>query len=216
MLAFASTAHAARIEVPVDVGFGPAAHLISGAVFDDQPIHWGLKFSLAAVLDKRTIQRHSGKLPASYRKMAQGLEEARITPSIFIPDTIFISPKVKNTGLYGLTWEPIGLSIPLVGKPSSAFHARFSGTLLATLAFLHSDVLPNTFFARPGVGLGVDAEVRITRSFFVSLGWTSGLYIPQQLGKFGIGSLEELGGSMWHIGQGWVKLHVRFPYTVSM
>lgn len=215
-LALASTAQAARMEMPVDVGFGPAAHLISGAVFDDQPIHWGLKFSVAAVLDQRTIQRHSNKIPRNYRKMAKGLEEVRITPSIFIPDTLFISPKVKNTGMYGLTWEPIKLSIPLVGKPSSVFRARLTGAVLATVAFVHSDVLPNTLFARPGVGLGLDAQLRITRSFFVSLGWTSGVYVPQELGGFGLGSFEEMSGSMWHIGQGWVKLHVRFPYTVSI
>lgn len=215
-LAFTSTARAARVEVPVDVGVGPAAHFISGAVFEDQPMHWGLKLSLAAVFDQRTIQRHSRRLPAGYRKMAQGLDEARISPSIFIPDTLFISPKTKNTGLYGATWEPVGLAVPLVGDPSSVFRARFTGALLATVAFLHSDVLPNTLFIRPGVGLGVDAEVRFSRAFLISLGWTSGFYVPQQLGSFGVGSFDELGGSMWHVGQAWLKFHVRFPYSVSM
>lgn len=211
-----SQARAERVTLPLDVGVGPAVHLITGKVFEDQPLHYGLKISLEAILDKRFIQRHSRKLPANYRQMARSMDEARITPSIFIPDTLFISPKIKDTGLYGVTWEPLAMNIPLVGDPKSAFRLRLNATLLATLAYLHSDTLPDTFFARPGVGLGASAEFKITKSFLISLGWTSGLYIPQQLGSFAMGSLEELDGAMWHFGQGWLKFHVRFPYTTNI
>lgn len=215
LLCAARSAEAARVTVPVDVGAGPAVHLLNGRVFDDQPLHFGLKFSVQAIIDKRTIQRNNNRIPKDYRKAALALDEARISPSIFIPDTLFISPKVRNTGLYGVSWTPVGMDLPLFGKPGDVIRAGLSGELLLTAAFLHSDVLPTTFFLRPGAGVGAHIELQFTKTFLMSVGWTSGFYVPQELGGFGLGNLDALDHSIWHVGQGWLKFHVRFPYTTS-
>lgn len=202
---------AARLEVPVDLGVGPAAYLITGPVFDDQPVHFGLKISLAAVIDRQTIERNKNRIPKQYRKLAAGVDEVRITPSVLIPDALILSPKVRGTGLWGVTWRPVGVGVPLARGRLSL---RLDAGLLLTYAFLHSDALPNTHFLRPGVDLGAHAQVAVTKSFLVSLGWSSGLYVPQKLGAFV--QAAPLDQTMWHLGQAWLKLHFRFPYQVSL
>lgn len=199
-----------RVTVPLDVGVGPAAYFISGPVYRDQPLHTGVKISLEAVLDRPWLRRNQAVIPRGYRKRALQVDELRISPSLFIPDALIISPKVRNTGLYGATWRPLGLGLPLL---TGRFTLKLQAGLLLTYAFLTSDTLPDTHFLRPGVDLGARLEVELTRSFLVSAGWSSGLYLPQELGGFGVGKLEQ---SMFHLGQANLQLHLRFPYTTRL
>ncbi|MFN7130797.1 MAG: hypothetical protein ACK4N5_01865 [Myxococcales bacterium] len=200
-----------EVTVPVDVGVGPAALLITGPVFRDQPVHGALKLSIAAVLDKEFIRKNERRIPAKYRKMAKGVEEVRISPSIFIPDSLILSPPVRGTGLYGITFRPFSLGVPLLSGPVSF---DLSAGLLLTYAFLHSDVLPTTHFLRPGIDLQAELEFQLSKSFLISLGWASGFYVPQQVGTFlSVGPLND---SMWHLGQGFLKFHFRFPYKVTL
>ena len=50
-------------------------------------------------------------------------------------------------------------------------------------------------------------------TFLVSLGWASQLYVPQRLGSFGFGPLDQ---SVFHVGQAFLKLHLRFPYRLQL
>jgi len=204
-------ASAAKLTVPVDVGVGPAFYWIQGPVADDQPVHFGLKLSIAAVIDQETIRKNQRRIPAQYRKLAKSMDEVRYSPSLLIPDALIISPKIKNTGLYGITWRPVGLSVPLT---KGAARLRLSSGLLLPYAFLHSATLPTTHFVRPGLDLLADLEIAVTKSFLVSFGWSSGLYIPQKLGGFGF--TTKLDETMWHLGQGFLMFHVRFPYSTSI
>jgi hypothetical protein len=216
----ATPARAEPVTVPVDVGVGPAAYLISGPVFDDQPIHAGLKISIQAIIDQATIRAHQNRVPARYRAQALRMTEVRYSPSIFIPDALIISPKIRNTGLYGVTWRPLSIGLPVLDAAPVRFGLHAG--LLLTYAFLYSDVLPTTHFIRPGIDLGAEVEVAIAPSFLVSLGWSSGFYVPQGLGTFGLGpfgdeqSYGALKQTMWHFGQAFLKLHFRFPYTTNL
>ncbi|NTX00246.1 hypothetical protein [Myxococcus sp. CA040A] len=204
-------AAAQRVTVPVDVGVGPAAYMFFGPVFDDQPIHTGVKLSVEAVLDKDWLKKNQRAIPTRYRKYAKSVDEVRISPSIFIPDSFIISPKLKNTGMYGVTWKPLGLGLPLSSGP-----VRFSvgGGLLLTYAYLYSDTLANTHFLRPGAELGVDLELQFSKNFLVSLGWESALYVPQSLGSLGLP--DRVRDGIFHVGQAYLQLHVRFPYTTHL
>ncbi|HSP78977.1 MAG TPA: hypothetical protein VLQ93_10635 [Myxococcaceae bacterium] len=203
-----SPVFAARYTVPVDVGVGPAAFVLSGPVFDDQPVHFGLKLNVEAVIDKEWIRKNGRAIPKRYRGMAKNVNEVRISPSLLIPDSFFISPKVRNTGIYGVTWRPVGL-MQSVGE--GPVRLRLGLGLLLTYAFIHSDVLPTTHFVRPGADLMAELELMPVKSFGLSLGWASGFYVPQKLGSLGVGPLNQ---SVWHVGQAYLKLHVRFPYEV--
>lgn len=199
--------------VPVDIGVGPAFHFMTGPIQDDQAPHYGLKISLEAILDKETIEANKGRIPKQYRKLASGVEEARVTPYIIIPDTLYISPKVENVGMYGIGWRPLALGIPLIRKP------RLAVGLGLDVTYIYIDGqdagLGTTHFLRPGLDLQADLEIPFSESFLISLGWQSTFYPPQELGGdiFAWGELED---SIWHIGQAYLMLHFRFPYEASL
>lgn len=221
--AFATPALASStIEVPVDFGIGPAADFFFGPVMDDQLVHTALKLDLFAVIDAELIRKNQNRIPPKYRKYAKGVTEARIHrpgPTILLPDSIIISPKVAyspnfggSTGIYGATWKPIGVGARF-GGPGGGLNLGI-GALL-TYAFIHSDAptIPTTHFIRPGLEAKAELDVLFGKSFGLSFGWASGFYIPQQLGSFGLGPLNR---SIWHVGQGFVLLHFRFPYKTAI
>lgn len=199
--------------VPVDIGIGPAFHWMTGPIQDDQAPHYGLKISLEAILDKETIQANKGRIPKKYRKLASGVEEARVTPYIIIPDTLYISPKTGDVGMYGIGWRPLGLGIPLLKVP------RLAIGLGLDVTYIYIDGgdagLGTTHFLRPGLDLQADLEIPFSKSFLVSVGWQSTFYPPQELGG-DILAWGELEDSIWHIGQAYLMLHFRFPYDASL
>ena len=213
LTALCSTSLAGKVTVPVDIGLGPATHMITGPVQDDQMLHTGLKVSVEAIIDKKTIKKNKKRIPRQYRRYAKGVNEVRFSPSIFIPDTLLISPKgTGNTGMMGIAWQPVGMGIPLL---DAGIKARAGLGLQLWYAFLYSDTLDDTHFLRPGLVPGVEVELPLSKTFLISAGWNSMLTLPQELG----GSITEIGEpdeSIWHIGQGFVQLHYRFPFTVRM
>lgn len=202
---------AQRVTVPVDVGVDPTGYFFFGPVFDDQPLHTGLKLSVDAVLDREWLQKNRRLVPARYRNQVSKVDEIRISPSIFIPDSLIISPRYRDTGMYGITFKPLGLGLPLSSSP-----VRFSvgAGLLLTYAYIFSDTLADTHFLRPGAEVGVDLELQLAKSFLISLGWESAFYVPQELGGFGFP--DKLDGGIFHVGQAYVQFHVRFPYTTRL
>jgi len=204
-------ARAGEVTVPVDVGVGPAFHFVTGPIQDAQLVHYGLKLSVAAIIDKATLEANKGRIPKNYRGMVSKLAEVRFSPSIFIPDTLFISPKIDDTQMWGISWTPIGLGLTLANVP----RVRLGADLRLTYAFIGSDRLGDTHFLRPGIDLNLDVEIPITDSFLVSLGWTSQFYVPQTVGG-GILDTGPFEDTVWHIGQAYLLLHFRFPYTTNL
>ncbi len=204
-----------RVTAPVDFAVGPAAFFFFGPVFADQPLHTGLKLNVEAVLDKEWLTKNKALIPRQYRTQALRSGEIRFAPAItaLIPDSLILSPKYKNTGIYGTTWKPLGFGLALSPSP-----VRFSldAGLILTYAYLYSDTLPTTHFLRPGLQLGADLEFQLARSFLVSVGWASALYVPQRLGPGGILELARIDDSLFHVGQAYLMLHFRFPITTRI
>jgi hypothetical protein len=212
------SAVAEEVMVPVDLGIGPLAQWFTGPIGRNQMAHFGLKFSLAAVLDKEFIHKHIHRVPAKYRGMASRMDEVRYRPSIFIPDALWISPKVQDVGMYGATWRPFSLALPIVRRQSNV---DLTAGVLVTAAYLHGakQVLPNgdLVFVRLGLDVGIEWEIPVIEdAFLVSLGWLSQFYLPQKLaGPFGeVGGFDD--GSVWHVGQVFVQGHWRLPYTTQL
>ncbi len=212
---------AAEITVPVNVAVGPTANFITGPVQNDQLVHTGLKIDVYAVISQALIRQNIDRVPAQYRAMAQGMTEARYAPAVaaLIPHSLEISPAIPGvtgtTGIYGATWSPFNVGLALTTSP---VRLGLEVGLLAKLAYIHSEDLPDTFFARPGLGAQASLEIPFTDSFLISFGWTSQVYIPQKMGLtfedfLTVGELDE---SIWHWGQAFVQLHFRFPYTTVM
>lgn len=203
--------------IPVDVALGPAFHWITGPIQDDQAPHYGLKLSVKAIIDQATIEANKGRIPKKYRAMARNVKEARISPSIFIPDTLYISPKTQNVGLYGINFRPFAFNIPLMSTP------RLTVGLGLDLSYIYIDGetddpetdLGVTHFLRPGLDLAAELEIPLSKTFLISAGWQSMFFPPQEIGG-DILAWGELEDSIWHIGQAFVLLHFRFPYSVKL
>ena len=209
---FSQQAEAREVTVPANVGIGPAVHLLSGPLQDRQLLHYGLKLRLFAVIDQATIQANKDRVPARYRGLLSKQTELRISPLWYVPDTLFLSPKTNgDTQMWGVSWTPLGLGLTLTNAP---VRISVNAALRLTYAYIGSESLGDTHFLRPGIDLGIDVEFPISDSFLVSLGWTSQLHIPQRIGAgvFETGPLDE---SLWHIGQAYLLLHFRFPYTTN-
>jgi hypothetical protein len=202
-----------RITAPVDIAVGPTALLFFGPVFDDQPIHTGLRINVEAVLDKEWLRKHQALIPRKQRGRVSKMGEIRYAPAVLglIPETLIISPKYKNTGMYGATWKPLGFGLGLTPSP---VRLSLDAGLVLTYAYMYSDTLPNTHFLRPGLQLTADLEFQLSESFLVSLGWSSAAYIPQRVGTFT--ETKPLNGSIFHVGQAFLLLHFRVPFTVTM
>jgi hypothetical protein len=225
-LAIPQAAHAKKVQVPIDVGVGPAALIWTGAIAQDQLVHYGLSISAAAVLDKKFLRQNKKLIPKQYRRQVTQMDEIRIG-YLLIPDTLIISPKTQNTGMYGVNWSPVSLSMPLVQKP---FDFKATADLMLTYTFIHSDddAIGTTHFLRPGLGLGANLEVPLGGRFYFSMGWRSALYVPQAVGgsvlDLGLVTVEgesvefggELNQTIWHVGQGSAQLHYRFPFVTRL
>lgn len=203
-----------RVTVPVDIGVGPSAHLITGPVFRDQPVHTGLSLSVQAIIDKKTLRKYRKRIPAKYRKMVMQMEEVRYSPFIWLPDTLIISPAYDGTGMYGASWRPLSIGLTWSREPVR-FVTSIGGPRI-TYLFIHSRTLASpTHFLRPGLDARADLEIPFSDTVLLSARWTSELYPPQQVG----GSILEWGPpgeSIWHVGQATLMLHIRFPYTTRL
>jgi len=215
-VAWTPAARAEPVTVPVDVGVGPAGFLFSGRVAEDQLFHFGLKLSIQAIIDQELIRRHQQRIPPGLRRQALRMKEVRYSPSLLIPDALIISPQVENTGVYGVSWRPFSAGVTVADGPAARLH--LSAGLLLTYAYLHSSLpqIPETHFARPGLDIGAELQLAPTQPVSLSVGWASGFYLPQELGGFGLGTDRDLADVLWHVGQAWVKVHFRFPYTTDL
>lgn len=213
-----------EITVPINIGVGPSFNTLgaidfgnlrlAGPVYDDQTFHYGLNISLYAVLDQQLLRENRRHIPRQYRSQVLRMDELRFKPAILslIPTSLLISPKTNNTGVYGATWTLLGIGLSPISNP---VRLGIDGNIVATYAYIYSDTIPSpTHFLRPGAEISLDLEIPITKQFLLSFGWASQFYIPQQIG----GSLLETGSgndALWHIGQAFLQLHFRAPYTTS-
>jgi len=208
------TVIAKPVPVQANIGVAPAAHFVTGPVQGQQLFHPGLKLRVQGVIDEETIQKNKNKVPKKYRKHLKNVGEIRVSPLWYLPDTLFISPKVETSQLYGVAFKPLALGTSIGSAPRLMVGAG----LLFTYAFQQADGLNGgepTHFIRPGLDLNVDLEIPFSREFLLSLGWSSQVYVPQEIGGFGIGEVP-LEDSIWHIGQAYLMFHFRFPYEVNI
>lgn len=204
------------VSTPVQISAGPAAQFISGPIQRDQVAHLGGRLALTGVMLEETMRQHWQCFPAKYRSMLRRPQEVRVKPLVasLIPSELIVSPKIKNTGIYGIGWHLIGVGVAPISGPVR-FDIKLS--LPIKYMYIHSDTLFDgpMHFLRPGLEGKAELEFLITKDFLFSLGWASQLFIPQRVGG-PIFELGSIGDSIWHIGQAFFKLHLRVPYETPM
>ena len=212
-LAASAWAGKRTVEVPVDIGVGPAVLSMTGPVAQQQPWHTGLAISAEAVLDNKTLRKFRKRIPRQYRDMVLDMDEVRISHPL-IPRTLIISPAgmQSDTGIYGIGWRPVGLDVDWLDGPG---RVRTGIGARVTYFYLHSGTLPAPMhFLRPGLDATGEIEIPFSERFLVSAGWVSMFHIPQPVGG-GVFESAPLQDSVWHIGQGFFKLHFRVPVEVK-
>jgi hypothetical protein len=213
-----------EVTATVDVAAGPSfftfgnpfqnGEVLSGPVYEDQPIHYGIRFDAAAIIDYEFYRKNRDLVPRKYRGMFKPDTEIRYAPAAvaLIPRNLYISPKTKNTGVYGATWELMAIGLTLLKSDSTKLSV--GAGLLATYAYIDSDVFESTHFLRPGASLGLNIGTMFSETFGMSVGWDSNFYLPQDIGG---GIMEGSGDdALWHIGEGFLMFHYRFPYTTTI
>ncbi|MCX7943895.1 MAG: hypothetical protein N2746_05240 [Deltaproteobacteria bacterium] len=216
LLFFAGSALAEN--VPLNLGFGPALNYIPKIISNDQFLHYSLKLDIYAVLDRDFIEKHKSKIPKKYRKFVESKDELRVS-YIFIPESLFISPKYQNTGIYGINFRPLSLGLPIV--KTDTFKNRLNMGINLTYLFIHSDKIFNEkgsmHFLRPALNLQFDNLLKISKKFLVSLGVDTYFFIPQKVeDKSNIFESGDINDSIWFIGQIYVLLNPRVMYKVKM
>lgn len=222
------SAKAARVEVPVDVGVGPATYFINNPIFSDQPAHFGLKISVAAVINRALIRRYRRKIPARYRRLTGRLREVKLRPLVLglIPDSLIISPALQRTQMYGVVFRPFALGL---GIPLGPLNVSLSAGILINYTFIHSTShLPTgsseftqpaeqiTHFLRPGIDAKLEFELPISEHFLISFGWASQVYVPQSIGASPFAEFGSFGSWVWHFGQAFLLFHFRFPFETNL
>lgn len=204
-------------EIPFEVAIGPVALIPNSPATFDQPVHVGVQLQMAAIVDQALIRRHRSQIPAWARSAASNLDEVRVRPwwLALVPELFVISPGFLNTGIYGGIWRPLGLNIPFVDTPG--FTLKGGADLDLVGLFVHSTTLGGgtktapsyTVVIRPGVHLGLSAEVPLSPSVRLSAGWSSDFFVPQALGQ-GPFAITPLQDSLWHLGGPFFLVHYRF------
>ncbi len=217
-----SSAQADTLEVPVQVGLGPAFYFMTGPIGDNQAPHYGVRIYAKAILKKRALRKVRKKVPREYRKLLRKTDELRIG-HMLIPESIIISPRTQDVGMFGMTWRFIKLDIPLLKNP----RLTVGSGLLLTYAFIdvaldaegrrNNPLLAEgtTHFLRPGISAAVNLEIPVTDAFLLSFGWSSGFYVPQEIGG-SILSVGNVNKGIWHIGEAYGLLNFRFPYKTRL
>ena len=207
-----------KVTVPINIGMGPSFNTFTGLLDSDQIYHYGLKLDLYAYIDKALLKKAKHKIPKKFRKMALKMDSIKYRPSILIPNHLFISPKTKNTGVFGASWRPISTGFALI--KTSVLDLDLNAGPIITYAFMTSDnnkIEETINFFRPGIDINAELYIKFSRWFLISGGWTSAFYIPQRIDR-GNGSFLKTGSPsdqncIWHIGTAFAMMHFRIPYS---
>ncbi len=207
-----------KVTIPLDVGVGPALNHFFGPIGDDQMFHYGIKLDVAAIINKQVIEQNLDKVPSKYRNMAKKIDEMKIYPLWWLPDSLIISPKVENTAMYGITFRPLHLGMNLFR--AGPVNLSVSAGAVLTYAYISNDKWVNgdsMHFLRPGADARAELGIMFSQNVGISLGWSSAFYVPQAVdqkdsGMFDVPGIEN---SIWHNGQAFLLFHYRFPYSTS-
>ena len=201
-LSFAKT----PVTIPIEMGVGPATHMFSGKLQEQQNMHYGMRIKLAAIIDQEIIKKFKKKIPKKYRKLSKKIGEVRFRPSPipFIPTTLIISPSDTNPA-YGAIWDTFGVGTGLgpiklnIGLP----------LIYSYLGYMEEEEKKSMHLFRPALSANASLELQFTKSIGMSLGWRSYFMPPQPVG----GSVTEFATStkdtVWHIGQGYLTFNFR-------
>ncbi|MEQ1876209.1 MAG: hypothetical protein ABL958_06155 [Bdellovibrionia bacterium] len=192
-----------EIDVPINIGLGPATHYFNETVVPDQPSIYGLKLHLGAVIDHELIEKNKDKIPENIRGTVTSIDEA-IIGHILVPDTIFVSPKANGLGVYGLSWQPLK---PGLGMTFGFTRISLGMPLKFTVLRVERELLESFWFVRPAVGLELKADFKFSKYFVLTLGGGRDWYWNQKTPEDRM---------VWGIDHAYALFNYRHPFRTEL
>lgn len=205
----------------MNIGAGPAVYYTPERLDGDvaRPFY-GLRLHLKAVVDRATILRNKGRVPARLRGALEHVDEVRIG-YFFVPESLLFTPpdSDKHRAVYGATWRPFGAAVPM--RLGNNTHVEVALGPVLTVAYLRTlndlGVQRGMVFVRPGAEFSSEIEHKISPAMLVSAGAAETYYVPERIG----GEVSDFTGgphgtTLWRLGQVYVLFHYRIPVEVRL
>lgn len=203
-------AMAGEVSAALDVGVGGKALLIYGAPPQVRRVHSGATASARVVVDPKSLRETTDALPWPWSSLAgRKTKKVHWNPVPWLPESIILSPGFGDGSALGMSWRVAQMQVDTGDRFKVGFT---SGARLTWLSFFGGDV-PTTHFLRPGIDLGAWVELPLSERWFLDVGYSSQLYVPQAWGSppWEIGPQEDW---LWHLGEVSLTFHRRRPRTI--
>lgn len=203
-------ARAGEVVVALDVAGGPQLILPYGAPEAERALHTGLVFSTRIIVDPKSLREQAEALPWPWKLVALKTKVVRWNPIPYVPDSFIVSPGLGRGSALGLSWRVADVGVALAKQPR--FTLSGAGRL-TWISFFGGDT-PATHFLRPGIEVRAELEIPLSQVWFLAVGYSSQLYIPQAWGAapWRIGPREDW---LWHVGQIYLSGHRRQPDSIT-
>jgi len=166
-----------EVEIPINVGVGPAVFWIPGVA--DRELHPGAQLELYAVLTPKILKENENKIPKKYRKYVNMEEEMHVAPlwMSLIPQYLIISPGEEY--IFGAIWSILGISIDFV--KTQAINLKGEVTL-PNITYLYAHSEKNDPESQHIVGAGamlrLENTIRFSDNFLASLAYGHNFNLP--------------------------------------
>jgi len=182
LVSFSWSREKQEVEVPINIGVGPAFFYIPGVVGRD--LHPGAKFDLYAVITPKILHEHENKIPKNYKKYVNLDKEMHITTLwlMLLPKYLIISPPGEEKSyIYGGLWTLFSLTNELLKSERVELGWEL---VLPTISYIYANAKKNEPDGQHlwGVGamLRIANTIRFSDSFLATLAYGHNFNVPLQ------------------------------------
>jgi hypothetical protein len=167
-----------EVEVPINIGIGPAYFWIPGIV--GKELHPGVKFDLYAVITPKVLHEYENKIPKKYKKLVNMNEEMHVTPlwMSLIPKYLIINPAAENS-IYGGIWSLLGISQMFLKNNFIELEAEL---VLPTISYLYTNAPKNDPDIQHLFGIGamlrLENTIKFSEKFLTTLAYGHNFNLP--------------------------------------
>jgi len=167
-----------EIDVPINIGVGPAFFWIPGLM--GKELHPGAKLDLYAVITPKMMHDNKDKIPKKYKKFVNMNEEMHVTElwMSIIPKYFIINPQAENY-VYGGLWSVLGISSVFLKSKTMRLEGEF---ILPTISYLYTNAPKNDPDTRHLLGIGamlrLENTIQFNKKYLASLAYGHNLNMP--------------------------------------
>jgi len=167
-----------EVEVPINIGIGPAFFWIPGVV--NRELHPAAKLDLYAVITPKMLHEHENKIPKKYKKYVNMDEEMHVSPlwMAIIPKYLIISPRAECS-VYGGLWSFFGISGNFLKNKIIELEGEL---VLPTISYLYTNDKKNEPETQHLLGIGAMLRlantIKFSEKFLTTLAYGHNFNLP--------------------------------------